>query len=354
MQIYLIKRLLLIPVSLLAIITINFFIIQLSPGGPIENIVMKDAEGSQNNEAEIAASKTASESIYRDGGGTRSDLILELKQQFGFDKPLHERYFQMIKNYLLFDFGDSFYRSISVIDLIKEKLPVSISIGVFSTIIIYSIAIFLGITKALCYNSKFDIITSWIITICYSIPSFLFAVLLIILFCGGNYFNWFPFGGLISQNWYALSWFDKIIDYLHHITLPIIAITIGGFAGLTILIKNLFLEEISKNYHLIAQAKGLSIKQSAYKHVFRNAMLIVISQLPHAIIGMIFAGSAIIEMIFSLDGLGLLMLDSTRDFDYPVMFGTVYIFSLIGLVCQLLSDLLYHVVDPRIDFDSRI
>jgi microcin C transport system permease protein len=259
----------------------------------------------------------------------------------------------MLKNYVTFHLGQSFYRSIDVGDLILEKMPVSISIGIWSTLIIYLISIPLGIAKAVRDGTRFDISTSYVIIVAYAVPSFMFAILLIVLFAGGSYLHWFPLRGLISENWSSLSLGAKILDYFWHLVLPVSAMTIGGFASLTMLTKNCFLEEINKQYVLTAKAKGLSEKRVLYGHVFRNAMLLVIAGFPATLVTMLFTGSLLIEVIFSLDGLGLLGYQATLDRDYPVIFGDLYIFSLVGLVLNLISDLTYHMVDPRIDFESR-
>ena len=367
MKQYLFKRLLLIPVTLFGIMLINFLFIQLAPGGPIERVIASiegfdDAatariSGSGAGDAERmakASSKTrTSSSKYRGAEGIDSQFIADLEKRFGFDKPLHTRFFIMMKNYLKFDFGNSFYRDTGVISLIFSKLPVSISLGFWSTLLIYLISIPLGIAKAVKDGSKFDITSSWFITIGYAVPSFLFAILLIVLFCGGSYFDWFPLKGLTSDDWENFSWYRKIIDYFWHITLPVTAMTIGGFAGLTMLTKNSFVEEINKQYVLTAKAKGLSEKRILYGHIFRNAMLIVIAGFPSLIVSMLFTGSVLIEIIFSLDGIGLLGFEAVMNRDYPIIFGTLYLFGLIGLLLNLACDITYHLIDPRIDFARK-
>ncbi|RBQ31927.1 microcin ABC transporter permease [Arcobacter sp. FW59] len=360
---YIVRRLLLIIPTLLGIMTINFFIVQTSPGGPVEKImlqlngeedgVLQRITGSEQTDIiDISNSFDNKQNLYKGANGLDADLIKEIEKLYGFDKPIFERYILMLKNYISFDFGESFFRNATVIELIKEKLPVSISLGVWSTLIIYLISIPLGIKKALNHGNKFDIYSSTIVIIASAIPGFLFAILLVILFAGGNYFDWFPLRGLVSDNFNSLLWYEKIIDYFWHLTLPIIAMVIGGFATLTMLTKNSFLDEISKQYVVTAKAKGLEDSKILYKHVFRNAMLIIISGFPAAFISMFFTGSLLIEVIFSLDGIGLLGFEATIYRDYPVMFATLYIFTLMGLVISLISDLVYTWVDPRINFDK--
>ncbi|PAF45000.1 microcin C ABC transporter permease YejB [Helicobacter sp. 11S02596-1] len=351
---YILKRLLLIIPTLFGIITINFFIIQMAPGGPVEQMMAKIERvgvGSEVHSGSIA--NNAGNSVYRGAQGLDSDLLESLEKLYGFDKPLWERYVLMIKNYLHFDFGQSFYRQISVIDLIKEKLPVSISLGVFSTLLIYLISIPLGIFKARHNGSKIDVASSVVIVIGNAVPAFLFAILLIVLFAGGSYWDIFPLRGLVSEDFGTLTILGKIKDYLWHITLPVICLSIGGFATLTLLVKNSFLDEMSKLYVMTARAKGASEGRIYYRHIFRNAMLLVISSFPTAFLGMFFSGSLLIEIIFSLDGLGLLGYESIVNRDYPVVFGTLYIFTLLGLIVGLISDLTYTLVDPRIDFEKR-
>lgn len=363
MSSYIFRRLLLIIPTLLGIMTINFFIIQTSPGGPVERIISQlngDNDGAlqrvsgtdQGDLMDTSSSSDDSTFSYKGAAGIDPELIKEIEKLYGFDKPLWERYFLMLKNYATFDFGDSFFRNATVIELIKEKLPVSISLGVWSTLIIYLICIPLGIKKALKHGSKFDVYTSTIVVLGSAIPGFLFAILLVILFAGGNYLDWFPLRGLVSENFEQLSWYEQVLDYIWHMTLPIIAMVIGGFATLTMLTKNSFLDEISKQYVITARAKGLSENKVLYNHVFRNAMLIIISGFPAAFISMFFTGSLLIEVIFSLDGLGLLGFEATLYRDYPVMFGTLYIFTLLGLVLNIISDLAYIWVDPRINFEK--
>jgi len=300
----------------------------------------------ENNAAAVS-------SRYRGAQGVDPELILELEKQFGFDQPMHVRFIKMMGNYLRFDFGKSYFRDESVMSLVVSKLPVSISIGLWTTLIVYLVSIPLGIRKAVKDGTPFDVGSSAAIIAGYAIPSFLFAVLLIVLFAGGRYLEWVPLRGLVSDDWSDLSWPDRIADYFWHIALPITALVIGGFASLTMLTKNSFLDEINKQYVLTARAKGLSENRVLYGHVFRNAMLIVIAGFPSAFIGVLFTGSLLIEVIFSLDGMGLLGFEAAINRDYPVMFGTLYFFTLLGLVLNLIGDLMYVAVDPRIDFESR-
>lgn len=363
---YIARRLLLIIPTLLGIILINFFLIQFVPGGPIEQ-VLSQIQGKDNVFENIAGgvdSNNLQQQIKNDTGnsfsekyigarGLPDDFILELEKQFGFDKPPVERFLNMIWDYICFDFGESYFRSISVIDLVIEKLPVSISLGLWTTLLAYFISIPLGIRKAVNDGSKFDTWTSGAIIVGYAIPGFLFAILLLVLFSGGSFLKIFPIRGLTSDNWESLSLFGKVLDYFWHISLPVIASSIAGFATLTLLTKNSFLDEINKQYVLTAKAKGLSEKKVLYNHIFRNAMLIVIAGFPGAFLSVFFGASLIIETIFSLDGLGRMGFEATVARDYPVIFATLYVFGLIGLLIGILSDLMYVWVDPRIDFESR-
>ncbi|MBK8972780.1 MAG: microcin C ABC transporter permease YejB [Hahellaceae bacterium] len=360
MAAYILRRLLLIIPTLWAIITINFLIIQAAPGGPVEQ-AMAQQMGVQGSALDRITSANRSETSggaqpqgeYRGAKGLDPEVIAEIEKRYGFDKPVSERYWDMILDYLTFDFGDSFFKSGSVIDLVAEAMPVSISLGLWSTLIIYLISIPLGISKALHNGHLFDRWTSSIISLAYAIPGFLFAILLIILFAGGTYLNWFPLRGLVSDNWETLSWADKITDYFWHIALPVTANVISGFATLTLLTKNSFLDEIGKQYVMTAKAKGLTPSEVLYRHVFRNAMLLIISGFPAAFIAIFFTGSLLIEVIFSLNGLGLLGFEAINQRDYPVVFSTLYIFTLLGLIMALITDLTYTWVDPRIDFESR-
>lgn len=353
MQKYIIKRLLLIPITLFGILLINFAIIQLAPGGPVEYMLAQYKGINTSTTGNInSGMPNLNEQKYQGAKGVPDDLVKELEKQFGFDKPVHERFIKMLKDYASFDLGKSYYKNKTVFELIKERLPVSISLGLWSTLIIYLIAIPLGIKKAKKDGEQFDIITSTLIFIGSAIPVFLFAVLLIVLFAGGTYFQIFPLKGLTSDNWETFTLWHKITDYLWHITLPIICLVIGGLASLTMLTKNSFLDELSKQYVLTARAKGLSENCILYHHVFRNAMMIVIAGIPALLMKILFTGSLLIEIIFSLNGMGLLGYEAIMSRDYPIVFGTLYIFALLGLILKLVSDLTYSLVDPRINFEK--
>ncbi len=357
---YFLKRLLLIPLTLFGIISLNFVIVQLAPGGPVEQMMAKleNTPGSAVSRIGGVASdmtvRPTGESAYRGTQGLRDELRRELEKQFGFDKPAWERFTLMIRHYLKFDFGKSFYQDKTVIALILEKMPVSVSLGLFSTLLIYLISIPLGIRKAVQKGSRFDTVSSWTLTISYAVPAFLLAIFLIILFAGGRYLNLFPLRGLVSDNWDMMPWPKKIADYLWHLVLPVFSLAAGGIAGLAFLTRNAFLEELGKAYCRTAKAKGVPQKQILYGHVFRNAMLIVIAGFPSLLISMLFTGSVLIEVIFSLDGLGLLGFEAVQNRDYPVVFGTLYLFALIGLLLNVISDFVYTLVDPRIHFDKRL
>lgn len=353
MRNYILKRLLLIPITLFGILLVNFVIIQFAPGGPVEQTLAKYRGLTAGGEAASAVATQLSSGKYQGAQGVPEDLVKELEKQFGFDKPAYVRFFKMLKDYATFDFGKSFYKDKTVVQLIAERMPVSISLGLWATLIIYLIAIPLGIKKAVCDGSKFDVWTSFAVIIGAAIPVFLFAVFLIVLFAGGTYFSWFPLRGLTSDNWSELSLLGKIGDYFWHITLPVITMVIGGFASLTMLTKNSFIDELGKQYVLTARAKGLSERQVLYGHVFRNAMLLVIAGFPSMLIKMLFTGALLIEIIFSLNGLGLLGYEAILTRDYPVIFGTLYIFGLLGLILKLISDITYSLVDPRINFEAR-
>lgn len=342
--------------TLLGIMIINFALIQFVPGGPIEQIInqIEDGGSATDRFAGGADNPNPSEnSQYEGARGLPEDFIKELEKQFGFDKPAPERFLLMLVNYLKFDFGESYFRSIKVFDLIIEKMPVSITLGLWSTLIAYFISIPLGVRKAVRDGSRFDTLTSGFIIVAYAIPGFLFAILLLVLFAGGSYFQWFPLRGLTSEGFEDFSILRKISDYLWHITLPVIAATIASFATLTLLTKNSFLDEIKKQYVITARSKGLSENRVFFGHVFRNAMLIIIAGFPGAFIAIFFGSSLIIEIVFSLDGLGRLGFEAALNRDYPVLFGTLYIFGIMGLLVGLISDLMYIIVDPRIDFESR-
>jgi microcin C transport system permease protein len=354
---YILRRLLLVIPTLFGIMVINFTLTQFVPGGPIEQILARIEGGGDVFEGIAGGTsetlQTAGDDRYVGSRGLPPEFIAELEREFGFDKPPLERFFTMMWNYIRFDFGESYFRSISVVDLVLEKMPVSITLGLWSTLIAYLVSIPLGIRKAVKDGTTFDTWTSGLIIVAYAIPGFLFAILLLVLFAGGSYFQWFPLRGLTSDNWDDLSLLGKVGDYFWHITLPVLASTISAFATLTLLTKNSFLDEIKKQYVVTAKAKGLSESRVLYGHVFRNAMLIVIAGFPAVFIGVFFGGSLIIETIFSLDGLGRLGFEAAVARDYPVIFGTLFFFGLIGLVVGILSDLMYVFIDPRIDFETR-
>lgn len=359
---YVLRRLLLMIPTLFGIMLVNFAVIQFAPGGPVQQIIAQLTDAAQATDrftgggAEVGGgggAGTGGVTEYRGAQGLDPDFIAELERQFGFDRPPLERFGLMLWNYARFDFGDSYFRSISVIDLIAEKMPVSISLGLWTTLLAYLISIPLGVRKAVKDGTPFDAWTSGVVIVGYAIPGFLFAVMLLIFFAGGSYLQWFPLRGLTSDNWAELSLWGKVVDYFWHITLPVLAMAISGFATLTLLTKNSFLDEIRKQYVVTARAKGLTERQVLYGHVFRNAMLIVIAGFPGAFVSIFFTGAFIIEIVFSLDGLGLLGYESVLNRDYPVVFGTLFLFSLLGMVVKLISDLTYVWIDPRIDFESR-
>jgi microcin C transport system permease protein len=355
---YIFRRLLLVIPTLLGIMILNFALTQFVPGGPVETIIARMEGGGDvfesiaggSGDADVGAQE---DSAYPGSSGLSKDFIEELERQFGFDKPPLERFLNMMWNYIRFDFGESYFRSISVVDLILEKMPVSITLGLWSTLIAYAVSIPLGIKKAVRDGSRFDTATSAAIVVAYAIPGFLFAILLIVMFAGGSYWRLFPLRGLTSANFEDLTMIGKVLDYFWHITLPVLASTISAFATLTLLTKNSFLDEIKKQYVITAKAKGLSEKKVLYGHVFRNAMLIVISGFPALFISVFFGGSLIIETLFSLDGLGRLGFEAAVARDYPVVFGTLFAFSLMGLVVGILTDITYVFIDPRIDFEGR-
>lgn len=371
MAAYIIRRLLLMIPTLFGIILLNFLIVQIAPGGPVEQMIAKlqgmnvsaterfsgggsdTGAATQMMQQQMTGGGGSSAGKYRGAQGLDPEFIKSLEKQFGFDKPLGERFLLMLGNYIRFDFGHSYFRDRSVVDLVLEKMPVSISLGLWTTLLIYLISIPLGIRKAVRDGSAFDIWTSGVIITGYAIPGFLFAIFLIVVFAGGKYFDLFPLRGLVSDNWHDLSWPDRVLDYLWHMALPVLSMVIGGFAGLTILTKNSFLEEINKQYVLTARAKGLPENKILYGHVFRNAMLVVIAGFPAALMGIFLGSSLLIETIFSLDGLGLLGFESALSRDYPVMFGTLYIFTLLGFLIKLVSDMTMTWVDPRIDFNAQ-
>ena len=365
---YIAKRLLLMIPTLFGIMLISFAIIQFAPGGPVERVLAQLAGTDVGATARIGGGTGGGEVgggqapgaggsegsfKYRGAQGLDPEFIKKLEEQFGFDKPAHERFFLMLKNYATFNFGQSYFRDVPVLELIKEKLPVSISLGLWLTFVSYAISIPLGVAKAVRDGSRFDVWTSAVIIVGYAIPSFLFAILLVVLFAGGSFWNIFPLRGLVSDNFADLNWWEKVLDYAWHLVLPLTALAVSSFATMTLLTKNSFLDEIKKQYVTTARAKGLTEKRVLYGHVFRNAMLIVIAGFPGAFISAFFAGSLLIEQIFSLDGLGLLGFEAAVNRDYPVVFATLYFFSLLGLFMNLVTDLVYTWIDPRIDFESR-
>ncbi len=363
---YLVRRILLIFPTLFGIMLINFAVIQIVPGGPVEQMIAQmtgtavesTARFSGGGEEELSSNFDASsfdngDSKYRGAQGLDPDIIKEIEIMYGMDKPAHERFFKMLKSYISFDFGESFFRDQKVTSLVLDKMPVSISLGLWTTLLVYLISIPLGIRKAIKDGSRFDIISSSIVTIGYAIPNFLFAVILIVFFAGGRFYDIFPLRGLVSENFEELSLISKIIDYFWHLALPLTAMIVSGFAGLTFLTKNSFIDQINQQYVMTARAKGLSERKILYGHVFRNAMLIVIAGFPSAFIGILFSSSLFIEVIFSLDGLGLLGYEAALTRDYPVIFATLYFFSLLGLIMGIIGDFMYSIIDPRIDFESR-
>ncbi|MBI6576056.1 microcin C ABC transporter permease YejB [Pseudomonas viridiflava] len=349
---YILRRLLLIIPTLLCILLVNFFIVQAAPGGPVEQAIAR-LQGIGGTTAGASASESAGAGQSRASRGLDPKLIKEIEHQYGFDKPLHERLWLMLKNYAKLDFGNSFFRGATVTDLILQKMPVSISLGLWATLLTYLVSIPLGIRKAVKHGSHFDIWSSTAIIIGYATPAFLFAMLLIVVFCGGTSMSWFPVRGLVSDNFDQLSTLGKITDYFWHLVLPVSALVIGGFASLTLLTKHSFLNEITRQYVITARAKGMSERRVLYGHVFRNAMLLVVSGIPQAFISVFFAGSLLIEVIFSLDGLGRMSYEAAVSRDYPVVFGSLFIFTLFGLLIKLVGDVCYTLVDPRIDFNAR-
>lgn len=356
---YLIRRLLLIIPTLFGIIAINFVVVQFAPGGPVEQMIAElkgrggDTMGRLTGGGGAEVARASPDGAYRGARGLDPHLIAKINKMFGFDKPAPERFVEMLGNYLRFDFGRSFFRDQTVLGLIREKMPVSISIGLWSTLLVYFISIPLGVAKAVRDGSRFDVATSAMVLVGYAVPGFLFAILLVVLFAGGSFVQWFPLRGLTTAGSEHWPWSARALDYLWHMVLPTIALVVGGFASLTMLTKNCFLEEIRKQYVVTARAKGASERRVMYRHVFRNAMLLIVAGFPAAFISMLFSSQLLVEIVFSLDGLGLLGFESAIRRDYPVMFGTLYIFTLLSLLLQIVGDMMYTVVDPRIDFASR-
>ena len=363
---YIIRRLMLVVPTLFLIVLINFAIVQFAPGGPVEQAIA-EIEGlatsatarlgggvQQSEQGTLPTSRSGeSEGTYRGSRGLDPEIIAEIEKRFGFDKPAHERFWMMLRDYLTFNFGDSYYQDRSVVELVLEKMPVSISLGLWTMLITYLISIPLGIAKAVRDGTPFDVWTSGLVIVGAAIPSFLFAVLLIVLFAGGRFLDWFPLRDLVSDNWDLMSWPERIVDYFWHLALPVLAMVIGGFAGLTMLTKNSFLDQINMQYVVTARAKGLTEKRVLYGHVFRNGMLIVIAGFPAAFIGILFTGALLIEIIFSLDGLGRLGWEAVINRDYPVMFASLYFFTLLGLIMGIVNDVMYMLIDPRIDFEAQ-
>ena len=355
MAAYLLRRLMLVVPTLFGIIAINFFVVQFAPGGPVEQMMaeLKGRGGSGTERMSGGGNEVATPGGYRGARGLDPAVVAQINKMFGFDKPALTRFGEMLRNYASFDFGRSFFRDQTVLHLVLQKMPVSISLGLWSTLLIYLVSIPLGIAKAVRDGSRFDVVTSGAVLVGYAVPGFLFAILLVVLFAGGSFVQWFPLRGLSSEGAQSWSFGARVLDYLWHIVLPTVALVVGGFASLTILTKNCFLEEIRKQYTVTARAKGAPEQRVLYGHVFRNAMLLIIAGFPAAFIGILFSSALLVEIVFSLDGLGLLGFESTIQRDYPVMFGTLYMFSLLGLILQIVGDIMYTLVDPRIDFESR-
>ena len=354
MTAYLFRRLLLVVPTLFGIIAINFAVVQFAPGGPVEQMIAElRGRGDMSSRLGAAQSEFGNAGAYRGARGLDPHIVADIRKMFGFDKPPFERFGDMLRGYLRFDFGRSFFRDQSVLQLILQKMPVSISLGLWSTLLVYFVSIPLGIAKAVRDGSRFDLASSAVVLVGYAIPSFLFAILLVVVFAGGSFFHWFPLRALSSEG--AANWSlpARIVDYAWHMVLPTVAMVAGGFASLTMLSKNCFLEEIGKQYTVTARAKGASEQRVLYGHVFRNAMLLIVAGFPQAFISILFTSALLVEIVFSLDGIGLLGFQSAIQRDYPVMFGTLYIFTLLGLLMQIVGDMLYTVVDPRIDFGTR-
>jgi len=358
---YILRRLLLMIPTLLGIITLNFFIVQAAPGGPVDRAIAqlqgRDADPTarfSGGGGETGPSRQSNDpNTSRGARGIPPEVVERIKKQYGFDRPIHERYLLLLGNYITFNLGNSSLSGQPILELIASKLPVSISLGLWTTLLVYLVSIPLGVAKAVRDGSRFDIVSSSVVIVGNAIPGFLFAILLIVLFAGGSYWNIFPRQGLVSPDWSSLSLVDKVLDYLWHMVLPVLAMVIGGFAALTMLTKNSFLDEIRKQYVQTARAKGLNERRVLYGHVFRNSMLIVIAGFPAAFIGVLFTGSLLIEVIFSLDGLGYLGFNAIINRDYSLIFGSLWVFSLLGLIMNLIGDLMYVVIDPRIDFERR-
>ena len=366
MAAYIVRRVLFMVPTLFGIMVLNFVIIHVAPGGPVEQLLAELGEADIGAGVDVTARISGTgggETVggagadltarYRGARGLDPEFIREIERMYGFDRPPLERFLTMMWNYLRFDFGESYFRDRAVVLLVVDKMDVSISLGLWTTLLVYLVSLPLGIAKAVRDGAPFDVWTSAAIIVGYAIPGFLFAILLVVLFAGGSFLDWFPLRGLTSQNWESLGWFDRVVDYFWHLALPILALVIGAFAGLTMLTKNSFLDELGKLYVTAARARGATERRVRYGHVFRNAMLIVVAGFPSAFVGILFTGALLIEVIFSLDGLGLLGFEAVLRRDYPVIFGTLYMFSLLGLVMRLIGDLMYVAIDPRIDFETR-
>ena len=350
---YILKRIVLMIPTLFLILLINFCIVQIAPGGPVEQSIQRIQQMQGVGVASNAQSSLSYLSQYRGAQGLSPEMLAQIKAQYGFDRPAHERFWMMLKGYLSLDFGTSFFKDKPVTQLLYEKLPVTLSLGLWSSLLIYLIAIPLGIQKAKNKGMVFDKATSLLLAVSYAIPSFVFAIVLIVLFAGGSYWQWFPLQGLLSENFAELSLWGKLKDYVWHLTLPLMSLVLGGFAALTYLTKYSFIDELKKPYVLTAKSKGLNDQHVLYRHVFRNAILIVVAALPEALVGIFLVGNLFIEIIFNLDGIGLLGFEAITQRDYPVIFGTLFIFTLFGMLLRLIGDLLYQWLDPRIDFEAR-
>ncbi len=359
MLMYILKRLMLIVPTLLLILVANFVIVQAAPGGPVEQAMEQAKSGpgtgvsGTSQGGETARASGGDQAHYQGSRGLSPEMVEQIKAQYGFDKPAPERFWLMLKGYAQLDFGTSFFKGKPVTTLLWEKLPVSLSLGLWSTLLIYLVSIPLGIQKAVRHHGAMDQLTTAVLAVGFAVPTFIFSILLLVLLAGGSYWQWFPLQGLVSENFSELSLLGKVRDYFWHLALPLTAVTIGGFAGLTYLTKFSFMEELNKQYVLTARAKGLTERQVLYGHVFRNAMLVVIAGLPAALVSIFLTGNFLVEIVFNLDGLGLLGFEAVQQRDYPVIFGTLFLFTLVGLILQLISDLMYHWIDPRIDFSKR-
>ncbi len=351
---YIARRLLLVIPTLFGIIAINFVVVQFAPGGPVEQMIAElKGRGDMSSRLTGARSDFSGAGSYRGARGLDPAIIADIRKTFGFDKPPLTRFSDMIEGYLRFDFGKSFFRGQTVLQLLLQRMPVSVSLGLWSTLLVYGISIPLGIAKAVRHGSRFDVATSAVVLVGYAVPGFLLAILLVVMFAGGSFLHWFPLSGMTTEGSASWPWTARAMDYMWHMVLPTIAMVVGGFASLTILTKNCFLEEIGKQYTITARAKGANERQVLYGHMFRNAMLLIVAGFPQAFISILFTSALLVEIVFSLDGLGLLGFQAAIQRDYPVMFGTLYLFTLAGLLMQIVGDTMYTLVDPRIDFEAR-